>query len=172
MSMFLNYLNHLNMERCGFPHSICFRSWVLLEKANSFHYLDLRDSNMPRWWRRREVSLSSGVVYHCRAFRALRAGSTSTFYSSNPFENISRKSRVLVTEMSKQGFSTFLKIVHFFIWLALGFGFHEWSICQIGVGGGAWRERESTLGACSNVCIYISVYIRLWGTPPHLYSVF
>lgn len=49
MSMLLNYLNYFNVEKCGFLHGICFKSCVLLEKANSFQYLGLRDSNMLRW---------------------------------------------------------------------------------------------------------------------------
>lgn len=43
------YLNCLNMEQYVFPHHIFFRSCVLLEKANSFQYLFLKDSNMLRW---------------------------------------------------------------------------------------------------------------------------
>ena len=128
------------MEKCFF-HCICFKSGVLLEKTDSFQYLVLRDGNVLRWWSTRAVSLGSEEVCHCQASRELRAGNTSTFYSSSPFENLSRKPTVLVAEMSKQSISTFLKIFLFlFDWHSVLVLMNEASAKS--EGGKTERERE------------------------------
>lgn len=97
------------MEKRVFPHCVFFKSWVFLEKANKI--FSIWSEEIVACWDGEGGGrlLLSSEVYTWRVSRELRAGSTSTFYSCNPFENISRKSTVFVAEMCKQGVSTFWK---------------------------------------------------------------